>query len=99
MSGKTQISLSDFEGCNKTTESGCSVSEICCSFNQISFNLNYDSIFNCNFSKKLNFTIAAKEFISILLKPAFTNLNFNFYTNLPPPGGYDLLKLVQVFRL
>ncbi len=99
MSGKTKISLSDFEDCNKTTDGDCSVSEQCCCFHEMTFDLDYDTKISVSQFKVVNTSILIKHINLIKLKSFYQKVDFNFFTNLPPPSGYELLKIVQVFRL
>ena len=98
MSGNTQISLADFEDCNENKKDGCSFSQKCCAFNQITFDFDYDTEINIKEAISFNPLMVILGISTSLLKSVPT-LNFNFYTNLPPPSGYELLKVVQVFRL
>jgi len=97
MSGNITLSLSEFESCNKTTPDEVVISEKCCHFKNLSFefdtNVNIKKI-NSNISS--NFTLQQFHTRTV---PDIKKSKFNNYTNLPPPGGIDLLKKVQVFRL
>ncbi len=99
MSGNVQISLSDFEDCNPKQKPGndCSITEICCCFHQMDLNFDFDS----DLSVKTFIQIPSCTTITLTVLPQLntTSQYFNFFTNLPPPSGFDLLKLVQVFRL
>ena len=98
MSGNIQISLSNFDDCNKTAKDNNSVSQKCCDFHDITLDFDYDT----NSVKEVKtyiFTASTLELNTVLLKPINRTTDFNFYTNLPPPSGYELLKLVQVFRI
>lgn len=98
MSGNVQISLSSFDDCNKASKDENAISQKCCDFHDITLDFNYDS--NTLTKVKLfNNNILALEISTVLLKTVFRTSDFNFYTNLPPPSGYELLKIVQVFRL
>lgn len=99
MSGNTQISLSDFNNCEKKEKKECAITEQCCAFNEITFNFDYDSNVSVKPFNFFNSSILFNEINTILLDFIFTKTGFNFYTNLPPPSGYQLLKIVQVFRL
>lgn len=98
MSGITNISLSDFEDCNSQPKNGCSITEKCCCFHQMDLDFDFDSNIQNDYGKVLTFPVIAlplnvlnKEIIEIPFLPLFQSL--------PPPSGYSLLKLVQVFRL
>ena len=98
MSGNSQISLADFEDCNGSKKDSHSFSQKCCAFNQITFDFDYDT--EVLLKKVITFNpLSALIKISTSLLKSVPTVNFNFYTNLPPPSGYDLLKVVQVFRL
>ena len=97
MTGASQISLTDFEDCNKTPSDDCSISEKCCCFHKMNLNFDFSTdIQNQNISI-IPVTVIPTVLFSNMPKPL--NFNANFYTNLPPPSGFDLLKIVQVFRL
>lgn len=98
MSGNTKISLTDFEDCNKSTKEG-SISQKCCDFNEATFDFDYDSKINPDEIKNFNVSTLILNLPYINIKPVLAKADFNFHTNLPPPSGYDLLKVVQVFRL
>jgi len=98
MSGNTQISLSDFENCNKRT-AGNSVSQKCCEFGSLTFDFDYETDTNSK-AFKITTSAATHYSLSSVTKSKFIPPTaFNFYTNLPPPSGYELLKVVQVFRI
>ena len=97
ITGTSAISLSDFEDCNKKSNTDCSISESCCCFHQVDLNFDYHTNFTLENSIKTSF-IRTINF-SAIFKPTIVNINFNQFTNLPPPSGIYLLKLVQVFRL
>ena len=99
LSGNTTLSLTEFDDCNKDPASDCSFSEKCCCFHQINFDFEFDTNFNIKSFQILNTPILAEE---SLLSPStvyIENKPTFFFTNLPPPGGTELLKRVQVFRL
>lgn len=98
MSGNTQLSLSDFDDCNQNTTNNC-ISAKCCDFDVLVFDFEYlTNINNQNFS--FIFLAIAENFISTtFLSNTVLEPDYNFYTNLPPPSGYELLKVVQVFRI
>ncbi|MBL4594375.1 MAG: hypothetical protein JKX68_11260 [Flavobacteriales bacterium] len=98
-SGNTTISLSEFKDCNKTKKEENPISQKCCDFNNITLDFDYNSKINSEKIKIFNTPLLVLDISNILLKRVFTSSNFNFYTNLPPPSGYELLKVVQVFRL
>jgi hypothetical protein len=99
MSGNTQVSITDFGDCDQSEKDVNSISQRCCGFNDITLDFDYDSKINLKKFKVLNPVVFTLNFEERLLKPAFNKIEFNFYTNLPPPSGYELLKVVQVFRL
>ncbi len=99
MSGDTTLSLSEFDSCDKTTPEKSSFSKKCCDFNDISFDFDYDSYLGFKtFKVNIPTTLPFKKSFA-LLNPSVKTTNFNNYTNLPPPGGTELLRLVQVFRI
>lgn len=97
ISGKSEISLSDFEDCENDSKDNCSFSETCCCFHQMDLNFDYQT------------QLSSKSFIQIPTITIFKtvtdlsfeikNVDFNLFTNLPPPSGYDLIKVVQVFLI
>jgi hypothetical protein len=98
MSGNTQISLSDFDDCNQKTSNNA-VSQKCCEFGSLTLDFDFETASN---SKDLN--IAYSNFVryplnTIGAKKFSLQSDFNFYTNLPPPSGYELIKVVQTFRI
>ena len=97
MSGNTKVSLSDFEDCNKRPDADCSISEKCCCFHQMDLNFDFQSQLTLkNFSPLFS---ATKVAVLSLSERIISIVDFNSFTNLPPPSGFDLLKIVQVFRL
>lgn len=98
MSGNTQISLSDFEDCNEPQKDDNSIAQRCCNFHEVTFNFDYDTDVNLK-----GLTSFAVPVIRLAINSNSVESNpttdFNFYTNLPPPSGIELLKVVQVFRL
>ena len=96
MSGNVSLSLSEFDSCDKSNQI---LSDKCCNFDHVTFDLDFDA--SVNF-KTFKSNIASSFILQKdlpLLKSVLKTDNFNNYTNLPPPGGIDLLKKVQVFRL
>ena len=99
MSGKTQISLSDFGDCDQSKKENNSISQRCCDFDNIIFDFDYDSDIQLKNFTSFDVKIIATNIHPILLPKKINKKDVNFYTNLPPPSGYDLLKVVQVFRI
>ena len=97
ITGTSKISLSDFEDCNSKSENDCSFSETCCCFHQVDLNFDYQS--NLSYNNIIKVPIITTFRFPITLKKISNKVDFNQFTNLPPPGGFDLLKIVQVFRL
>lgn len=97
MSGNTTVSLSDFEDCNNKKNDTCSFSETCCCFHQMNLDFDYQS--NISLNSFVQLPAITNNVVLALSEPLVKNLNINLFTNLPPPSGYDLLKIVQVFRL
>lgn len=98
MSGKTQISLSDFEDCNQNPDD-CSISEKCCAFSSLTFDFDFDSNIEAESQNPVNPIAVAPQPIFSSFERVFPKNECNFYTNLPPPSGFELLKVVQVFRI
>lgn len=99
MSGNTTLSLTEFNDCNKTPSKKSNISKKCCDFNDITLDFDYDSNINLkNFEANTSTAIILQNNL-ILLAPVVKTFNFNNYTNLPPPGGYELIKIVQNFRI
>ena len=98
LSGNTQISLSDFNDCNEQ-KSDCSISDKCCAFNSFTFDFDFDSNANNQNVKVLTSSFTQTVATTSTNNRILPKSDFNFYTNLPPPSGYELLKIVQVFRI
>lgn len=97
-SGNTSYSISDFEDCNDNKKE-CSLNEICCEFQKITFNYEYDSPANTWVSSIIHLPFI-HEVTTVLSQRIFGIINSSFfYTNLSPPSGYRLLRLIQLFRL
>ena len=97
-SGITKFSLSEFEDCNPSQEP-CSYEERCCDFHKITLDLEYESTVKAEWFQ-LSAVPSDIFNLSLSLESIFqVRSDYNFYTNLPPPSGFDLLKIVQVFRL
>ena len=99
MSGNTQISLSDFEDCTESKKDDNSISQKCCDFHEVTFDFNYDTKINLKDINSYNPTTILLKISADLFNSSPIKTDLNFYTNLPPPSGYELLKVVQVFRL
>lgn len=99
MSGDTSLSLSEFNSCDKTTPVKSNLSKKCCDFKDIAFDFDYDSYVGFKtFKVNMTTTLPFKKNITTLSTSVRTT-SFNNYTNLPPPSGTELLRLVQVFRI
>jgi hypothetical protein len=98
MSGNTQISLADFDACNKLTTSN-SVSQKCCEFGSVTFDFDYETETNSNALKITASAFTDYSLSSVAKSKFIPPTAYNFFTNLPPPSGYELLKVVQVFRI
>ena len=99
MSGNVTLSLSEFDCCNKTTPDVTTISKKCCNFNYITFDFDYDTNVKLKTFKSTIPTSLLSQQI-LLLKPSVVLTdNFSNYNTLAPPGGIELLKRVQVFRL
>ncbi len=97
ISGATKISLSDFEDCENEPSENCSISETCCCFHQMDLNFDFSTSFSA--SSFIHIPIIISAIKIVFTKATTSTFDYSFFTNLPPPGGYDLLKIVQVFRL
>lgn len=97
MSGNTKVSLSDFKDCNNENPENCSFTEICCCFHQMNLDFDYHS--NISLKSFIQIPTVTQNLVLVLTKPIVKNIILNLFNNLPPPSGYDLLKIVQVFRL
>ncbi len=97
ISGNTQISLSDFGECNETTTGQNIIKETCCSFDQ--FNIDFDVESNVSPKILLATTLTKTIITNYTTQPIAQKISLNFASNLPPPGGTDLLKSIQVFRI
>jgi len=97
MSGNVTLSLSEFDSCDKTAPDEANISERCCNFNDITLdfetNVSLKTFKPSSSLNSISHQIFSRQF------PEIKKSSFNNYTNLPPPGGTELLKRVQVFRL
>ncbi len=112
MSGDIQISLSKFDDCEKIVKNNtaaikkccdadktcCDLNKKCCDSNNIILDFDYESS-NINEFKTLLPLLFALNLNSSISNKLAKVTDYHFYTNLPPPGGYELLKLVQIFRI
>lgn len=99
MSGNITLSLSEFDSCDKTSSDETTISKRCCNFNDITFNFDYDTNVNLKtFKSTIPTLLLSQQILAIKPSVPLTD-NFNNYTSLPPPGGMEFLKRVQVFRL
>ena len=98
LSGNVQIGLSDFEDCNPK-KSKTAINQKCCAFGSLTFDFDYETE---NTSPQPNLTTASfyeNTLNSLKSVEVMPQTEANTYTNLPPPSGYELLKVVQVFRI
>lgn len=97
ISGATKVSLSDFEGCEGKSQNSSSITEVCCCFHQIDLDFDYQTQLSSKNFKSIP-TITIFKAVQIL---SFDNRNANFdlFSTLPPPSGYDLIKVIQVFLI
>ena len=97
MSGNVTLSLSEFDSCDKTSSDKTTISKKCCNFNDITFD--FDTNVNLKtFKATIPTSLIAQQ--NLAFKPSvIQTYNFKIHTTLPPPGGIELLKRVQVFRL
>ena len=99
LSGKVKYSLEKMESCMPTE--GCeSIQEKCCDFDKVTLDYNYNTLIKITSFDALSFFVVfTKNLTTDFIKIISSDL-VNFYSNSSPPlGGYDLLKLIQVFRL
>ena len=97
VSGKTKISLSEFDACG-TTEPSCSVQEKCCDYNSVVFNFDFDS--TTEFQLDSKFITYIGSFTEIVSFEVFPSQEETLaFSDLPPPHGIELLKMIQVFRI
>ena len=101
MSGNIQISFSEFNDCNKNPlkKEQSSISKQCCNFHELNFDFDYNSNISAKSFGIFNSPILVEQSYTVANKLVSTINNVNLYTNLPPPSGYELIKLVQVFRI
>lgn len=98
MSGNTTLSLTEFDDCNKKPSNDCSFSEKCCCFHEMSFDFDFETNLKVKPFKVFSNPIIVET--TTTLNTVFDRNSIPFsYTNLPPPGGIELLKRVQVYRL
>ena len=99
MSGNIFLSLTEFDDCNKTPKDDCTISSKCCDFHELNFDFDFDSNTVLKSAKTFNTPNTIEQPCIITSKTVLKSNNANFYANLPPPSGYELIKLVQVFRI
>ncbi len=95
----TFYSLSKFEDCKP--KSNCELSNKCCDFDKIIFDYNVNSTVNA-YDIKLSkiASLIFEELPQVVKIPVLNKPFLNYFHHLPPPlSGYDLLKVIQVFRL
>ena len=98
MSGSTQISLSDFDDCNKRSSNN-SIAKKCCEFGSLTFDFDYQTDLHSKEFKIIAVAFRTPLQNTIARQKVIPQNDFNCYTNLPPPSGYELIKAVQVFRI
>lgn len=95
----TFYSLSEFEDCTPSNKED--LSKKCCDFDKVTFNYHVNSTVNSydiNISKIA--LLVVDELPQVIKAPVLKHSFLNFFHNLPPPlSGFDLLKVIQVFRL
>ena len=95
----TFYSLGEFEDCTPPNKGD--LSKKCCDFDKITFNYNVNTTVHfqdINLSKMA--LLVVNELPQAIKLPVLKLTFFNFFHNLLPPlSGYDLLKVIQVFRL
>jgi len=96
--GIVKFSTTEFNDCSNNSSDN-SFNTKCCDYHKIVLDLDYDTIIKANFINVFSISLNLLQ-ASLFNNPKkISNKQFNFFTNLPPPSGYSLLKLVQVFRL
>ena len=95
----TFYSLGEFEDCK--SKSDCELSNKCCDFDKITFDYNVNSTVNFQDISVSKITLlVVNELPQAVKTPAIQPTFLTFFHKLPPPlSGYDLLKVIQVFRL
>lgn len=95
----TFYSLGEFEDCKP--KSDCELSNKCCDFDKITFDYNVSSTVNfqdINLSKMA--LLVVNELPLAIKTPVIQPTFLTFFHKMPLPlSGYDLLKVIQVFRL
>ena len=97
-SGRIAYSISEFENCNNNKKS-CSLNETCCEFQKIIFDYEYDSPSHTFSSTSLYLPLVNETQLFLKNLIPFAINDVFFYTNLPPPSGYDLLKYIETYLL
>lgn len=99
LSGKVKYSLEKMEDC-APVKGNNTISKKCCDFDKVTLDYNYNTLIKITSFDALSFFVVfTKNLTTDFIKIISSDL-VNFYSNSSPPlGGYDLLKLIQVFRL
>lgn len=99
LSGKIKYSLEKIEDCSPVKD-GNTVSRKCCDFDSISFDYDVETVVKANSFNISQVFTAIVCFATLNIDCCENSFLVNFYSNSSPPiSGYDLLKLIQVFRL
>ncbi|MCO6501067.1 MAG: hypothetical protein J5I47_11935 [Vicingus serpentipes] len=96
-SGRTTYAISEFENCDN--KNSCSFNEICCEFQKIIFDYEYDAPIHTSSLTFLFLPFTHETILFLRSLIPFSIDDVFFYTNLPPPSGYDLLKYIETYRL
>lgn len=99
LSGKVKYSLEKMEDCSPVKGDN-TISNKCCDFNKIILDYDYDTLVKVTSFESISFLAIITKAITFGFDKILTSSLVDFYSNSSPPiGGYDLLKLIQVFRL
>jgi len=99
LSGKVKYSLEKLEDCSPAKGEN-TISNKCCDFNKIILDYDYETLVKVTSFESISFLAIITKAITFGFDKILTSSLVDFYSNSSPPiGGYDLLKLIQVFRL
>lgn len=99
MSGKTKISLSEFDDCNKgKSAEDCSITQQCCCFHQMDLNFDFDTSLSDE-APAINLPVLNASINIQTLSNELPRILSFYHSDLPPPGGIEFLKEIQVYRL
>lgn len=99
LSGKVKYSLEKMEDCSPVKGDN-TISNKCCDFDKIALDYDYDTVVKVTSFDASSFLVVFTKVLVTEFDRVSSSSIVNFYSNSSPPlGGYDLLKLIQVFRL